>query len=120
MATALFVIDIQNDLATDPATRIPHASRIRSAGEQILSAARAGIEAKHNTTTISRPTTIIFVQHEEQPEDGPLVRGTEPWNLVFDPLPDAPTERLVPKSTRNYATPNPPKNPSQAKLTNPL
>jgi nicotinamidase-related amidase len=95
MATALFVIDIQNDLATDPETRIPHSERIKVAGEKILSAARAV-----KGTPQAGPSTIVFVQHEEKPESGPLVRGSEPWQLVFEPHPGASTERLVAKWTR--------------------
>ena len=91
MATALFVIDIQNDLATDPKTRIPHAERINVAGKAILAAARMQQGA---------PQIIIFVQHEEQPEDGPLVRGSDPWKLVFEPREDAPRERRIAKWTR--------------------
>lgn len=91
MAIALFVIDIQNDLATDLKTRIPDAERIKVAGEEILSAARMqqGV-----------PQIIIFVQHEERPENGALVRGSEPWKLVFEPREDAPRERRIPKWTR--------------------
>ncbi len=99
MATALFVIDIQNDLATDPETRIPHASRIRTSGEKILSAARAAVKAGEGSTG-SRPEMIVFVQHEEAPESGSLVRGSEPWKLVFEPTPGAPGEILLSKSTR--------------------
>ena len=97
MTTALFVIDIQNDLATDPTTRIPDSERITTAGRQILSAAR-GV-ANPSTGT---PELIIFVQHEEKPEDGPLVRGSTPWGLVFEPQPG---ERLVAKQTRGSRLP---------------
>lgn len=95
MATALFVIDIQNDLATDPSTRIPHSARIKAAGEKILAVARAAKNVPQ-----SGPSTIVFVQHEEKPESGSLVRGSEPWQLVFEPRPGASTERLVAKWTR--------------------
>ncbi|KAH6614405.1 Isochorismatase-like protein [Chaetomium sp. MPI-SDFR-AT-0129] len=99
MATALFVIDIQNDLATDPNTKIPHSDRIRAAGGKILSSARTALES--NTQGGSRPSLIVFVQHEESPESGSLVRGSEPWKLVFEPRAGSPKERLVPKSTRS-------------------
>jgi nicotinamidase-related amidase len=89
MATALFVIDIQNDLATDPETRVPHSQRIRAAGEKILATART-IHAARDDKPGSPRSIIVFVQHEEKPEDGPLVRGTEPWQLVFEPDRDAP------------------------------
>ncbi|KAK3900341.1 Isochorismatase-like protein [Staphylotrichum tortipilum] len=102
MATALFVIDIQNDLATDPTTRIPHADRITAAGRRILSAAR-GV-TKPSTGT---PELIIFVQHEEKPEDGPLVPGSAPWGLVFEPQLGAACERLVAKQTRDTFESNP-------------
>ncbi|SPQ25590.1 b45c74e7-c052-4cff-ba0a-03b71e85ec48 [Thermothielavioides terrestris] len=97
-ATALFVIDIQNDLATDPQTRIPHAERIREAGAKILSTARAIINAQRASAE-EPPAIIVFVQHEEEPENGPLVRGSEPWKLVFEPDEAAPSERLVAKWT---------------------
>ncbi|KAL2161051.1 hypothetical protein VTH06DRAFT_8764 [Thermothelomyces fergusii] len=107
MAAALFVIDIQNDLATDPATRIPDASRIISSGDKILSAARAVLQQAENDPDRSRLKTIVFVQHEEKPEDGPLVRGSDPWKLVFEPLPGDARERLVAKWTRDAFESNP-------------
>jgi len=79
-ATALFIIDIQNDLAADPKTKIPHAERVKKAATQILASARAVIAKNINKSDI-----IVFVQHEETPESGPLVRGSEPWKLVFEP-----------------------------------
>lgn len=100
MATALFVIDIQNDLAADPATQIPHAERVKAVGDQILYAARTALEAQNAGPGI--PNMIVFVQHEEKPESGPLVRGSEPWKLVFEPRPDAKEERLVSKWTRTF------------------
>ena len=96
--TALFVIDIQNDLATDPRTQIPHADRVKKATTQILAAARGVI-------TRNQSDIIVFVQHEETPESGPLVRGSEPWKLVFEPseggLADG-REILVYKTTREF------------------
>jgi nicotinamidase-related amidase len=104
MATALFVIDIQNDLATDPETRIPHADRVKAAGEKILGSARAALDAESGSAC-GAPASIIFVQHEENSEDGPLVRGSEPWKLVFEPRADASKERLVHKWTRELDAP---------------
>jgi nicotinamidase-related amidase len=96
--TALFVIDIQNDLATDPKTRIPKWIEVRQAGTQLLSAARAMIAAsKMDGESLS---LIVHVQHEEKSEDGPLQRGTEPWKLVFEPIEGSDNEWLVPKTTR--------------------
>lgn len=94
-STALFVIDIQNDLATDPQTRVPHAERIGTAGDKILATARAILRGK----TENPPTIIVFVQHEEAPESGSLVRDSEPWKLVFEPQEDG-AEILVSKTTR--------------------
>ncbi|KAK3303042.1 Isochorismatase-like protein [Chaetomium strumarium] len=110
--TALFVIDIQNDLTTDPKTRIPHADRIRTAGTKILSVARARLDKNSPSSThhtdVPPPALIVFVQHEERPEDGPLVRGSEAWKLVFEPRADAPYyERLVGKYTRDTFQSNP-------------
>ncbi|KAL2146381.1 hypothetical protein VTI28DRAFT_4134 [Corynascus sepedonium] len=106
MAAALFVIDIQNDLATDPSSKIPHASRIRSSGEKIISAARTALQTQKNNTAF-RLKSIIFVQHEEGPENGTLVRGSDPWKLVFEPIPGEATERVVPKWTRDTFESNP-------------
>lgn len=97
--SALFVIDIQNDLATDEATRIPHAARIRSAGEAILSVARKVVDS-YRTKQEKSPSIIVFVQHEETPESGALVRGSTPWELVFNPRSDISEEILVAKTVR--------------------
>lgn len=90
--SALFVIDIQKDLASDGKTEIPHAERIRDAGEQILEVAR-GIAAD------PKPI-IVFVQHEESPKSGPLVTGSKPWELVFENDPNNTRELLVSKNQR--------------------
>lgn len=102
MATALFVIDIQNDLVTDPKTRVPHSERIRAAGVKILATARRARTAlaSQDSKPAPHPSIIVFVQHEEKPEDGPLVRDSESWKLVFEPDECAPWERRVHKWTR--------------------
>ncbi|KAH7242766.1 isochorismatase hydrolase [Fusarium tricinctum] len=97
--SALFVIDIQKDLALDPKTEIPHAERIRRAGADILSSIR-GIE------TNPKPI-IVFVQHEESPDSGPLVKGADPWKLVFENDPSKTNERLVSKNQRDTFKSNP-------------
>ncbi|RKL15186.1 Dihydrolipoyllysine-residue succinyltransferase component of 2-oxoglutarate dehydrogenase complex, mitochondrial [Fusarium oxysporum] len=97
--SALFVIDIQKDLAFDDKTEIPHAERIRDAGEQILEVAR-GIAAD------PKPI-IVFVQHEESPESGPLVKGSKPWELVFENDPNNTRELLVSKNQRDTFKSNP-------------
>lgn len=99
--SALFVIDIQRELAYDPKTQIPHADRIRYAGEKILSAARSIID-QYRTAQKNSPSVIVFVQHEEKPDEGTLVRDTEPWRLVFEPRDGVQEERLVAKTTRQY------------------
>ncbi|KAI7782701.1 hypothetical protein LA080_013037 [Diaporthe eres] len=104
--SALFVIDIQRELAHDPKTQIPHADRIRSAGEKILSAARDIID-QYRTAQTQSPSVIVFVQHEEKPDEGTLVRDTEPWKLVFEPRDGVQEERLVAKTTRSTFESNP-------------
>ena len=42
----------------------------------------------------------MFVQHEEPPEEGALVRGSKPWELVFEPEAGNESEILVGKTTR--------------------
>ena len=99
--TALFIIDIQNDLATDPKTKIPHAGRVRAAGDEILSAARRVLDAQHSSNPQARPHPILFfVQHHEKPEEGPLVRGSDAWKLVFEPRRESHLEVVVHKTTR--------------------
>ncbi|KAK0609902.1 Isochorismatase-like protein [Bombardia bombarda] len=104
--TALFVIDIQHDLALDPATRIPHADRIVSAMNKILTANR-GLLARSNPETPS--STIVHVQHEETPEQGPLVRGSVAWESASLKQNDegGAQEWLVSKTTRDTFESNP-------------
>lgn len=104
--SALFVIDIQRELADDPKTQIPHTDRIRSAGDKILLAARDIID-QYRTAQKKSPSVIVFVQHEEKPEQGTLVRDAEPWKLVFEPRSGVQEERLVAKTTRNTFESNP-------------
>jgi nicotinamidase-related amidase len=97
--TALFVIDIQGELAQDKHTEIPHARRIREAGDVILAKAREAIDrARANG---QRPELeIVIVQHEEKPEDGTMIRGSKPWELVFTPRQSDDMERIVSKNVR--------------------
>ncbi|KAJ4386594.1 hypothetical protein N0V93_009492 [Gnomoniopsis smithogilvyi] len=104
--SALFVVDIQRELAQDPKTRIPHAERVCFAGDKILVAARAIIDSYRQRTQES-PSIIVFVQHEERPEEGTLVRDTEPWKLVFEPREGVTEEILVHKTTRDTFESNP-------------
>lgn len=98
--TALFIIDIQNNLATDSSTQIPHASRILSAGTQIIAAARQ-VVSDAKAAGSETPLSLYFIQHEEPATSGPLVRGSEPWKLVFEPIPER-GEELIAKSTSKY------------------
>lgn len=104
--SALFVIDIQRELAHDPKTRIPHAERVCSASERILSAARGIIDA-YRCREQQSPSIIVVVQHEEEPAKGNLVRGTEPWRLMFEPRDGVQEEVLIAKKTRNTFESNP-------------
>lgn len=92
--SALFVIDIQGELAIDPKTRIPHADRIKSAGDKILAAARSIIDSFRDKGEQS-PSIIVFVQHEDET----LVKGSEPWKLMFEPRDGVNEESLVAKTT---------------------
>ncbi|KPM42186.1 hypothetical protein AK830_g4426 [Neonectria ditissima] len=94
--TALFVIDIQKGLAANPKTEIPHAARIKDVGDKILLAARS-----LNASPEKPAPLIVFVQHEETPDDGDLVNGSESWKLVFTPQAGADNEILVSKTTRD-------------------
>ena len=101
--TALFVIDIQGELAQDATTEIPHAARIREAGTAILQRARQAIASASEHGT--RPDLeIVFVQHEEVAETGALVKGSMAWELVFRPQGDNRWERLVSKDVREWVS----------------
>lgn len=93
--TALFVIDIQNDMATDPQTRIPHADRLLDSAGKVLASTRRQLDGARQAE--DRPL-IVFVQHEEDPSSGALVRGSKPWELVFAPRADDADEILVAKT----------------------
>jgi nicotinamidase-related amidase len=101
--TALFVIDIQNDLAINPKTRIPHADRLKGAADKVISTARAVIDAERKDGAKGTSGIIVFVQHDEPPESGNLVKGTEPWELVFSPREGVDEELLVLKTTRKFS-----------------
>lgn len=94
--TALFVVDIQRALADNPETEIPCAGRIREAGTSILSKARKLID-KNRARGEALGLEVVVVQHEEQPEQGNLVRGSKEWDVVFPPRED---EFLVSKTVR--------------------
>lgn len=101
--SALFVIDIQRELANDVSTRIPHADRIRAAGDKILTKARSIVDSFREKGEQS-PSIIVYVQHEEDPKDGTLLRGTDPWKLVFRPRDGVAEEILVAKTTRKLCS----------------
>lgn len=101
--SALFVIDMQRELAQDPKTCIPHAERLCSNAGNIIVAARNIIDPYRYEDQQS-PSIIVFVQHEEGPGEGTLVRDTEPWKLVFEPREDVKEEMLVAKTTREDDT----------------
>lgn len=92
--TAIFIIDVQAATATTPALRIPHADRLKSVLSEILSAVRSSAQKNDQEAPI-----IVFVQHSQTPEDGPLVYGTEPWELVFTPDDDNSNEFVIHKTT---------------------
>lgn len=102
--SALFVVDIQHELAKDPKTKIPHAERVCSAGDKILATARNIIDSYRDSAQPS-PSMIVFVQHDEKPEDGTLVKGSEAWKLVYEPRPGVDEEILVAKTTRESSEP---------------
>lgn len=93
--TAIFVIDIQNHIAVDPTSRVPQADRVIKASEEILQTARSIKDSNEK----SNSPLIVFIQHEESANDGTLVKGTEPWELVFHPRADVEGEILVAKRT---------------------
>ncbi|KAH8646100.1 Isochorismatase-like protein [Xylariales sp. PMI_506] len=105
---ALFLIDVQNELAADASSKVPRADELLSALSSILAAARGIIDVnRREDQPKASPFILVIVQHEEKPEDGNLVRDTDPWRLVFEPRLDVNEEWLVSKTTRNTFTSNP-------------
>jgi hypothetical protein len=96
---ALFVIDIQDELGGNSKTAVPHAARIREAGTSIIESARQRIDQARSIGK-EPPLSIIFVQHEEVPEEGTMINGSKAWELVFKPRDGDEAERLVAKTTR--------------------
>jgi nicotinamidase-related amidase len=103
--TALFVIDIQVDLADNTSSQIPHASRVRDAAAAILAKARNQINSAR-TNGENLPAIIVFVQHEERPDQGSLVKGSPLWELVFKPRKDDDAERVVSKTVGRLSIPS--------------
>ena len=104
--TALLIIDIQHDLASDPATRIPHAARLLDAAGKVIASTRRQLDSLR-TTSNSQPASpsrplLVFVQHAEDPASGPLVEGSEAWALVFRPREGDGDEVLVGKRTGEF------------------
>ncbi|KAK4178053.1 Isochorismatase-like protein [Triangularia setosa] len=101
--SAILVVDIQNSLVIDPRTKIPHATRVYEAGTRILEMARQIRDTRVREQNQPSNFIIIFVQHHESPDEGPLVLGTEPWGLVFTPRQDLESmeEFIVGKSVRD-------------------
>lgn len=97
ITTALFFIDIQKGVADDPEHEIPDAARIRTAGSKILETSRSILDSSRADESSESSALIVFIQHEEPPEDGPLNRGSELWKLVFEPRDKVAEEWLVQK-----------------------
>ena len=109
---ALFVIDMQKGIATDPATRIPDADRVLANAEKLITAFRENCidlprirKDLYTDESEPPPGVIIIVQHTDlQPGIGPfLQQDTAPWELVFQPRPDelGVTEFVIHKTTRD-------------------
>lgn len=93
-AVALFVIDVQVDLAQDPATQIADATELRATLSTVLHHVRsvnAGLQTPH--------VRLVFVQHNDRDADDALAMGKPGWQLVFAPL-TADGDWLVHKSDR--------------------
>ncbi|KAJ5147548.1 uncharacterized protein N7443_000858 [Penicillium atrosanguineum] len=104
---ALFVIDIQNELIRDPETRIANPERITQASEEILKVARSILDLNSSGTSRASPALLVFVQHEESPPEGTMLRGSKPWELFFPPRESRDDEILVAKTTRDTFASNP-------------
>ena len=95
--SAIFVIDIQHEMAGDPSTSVPDVDALKSATTKILSTARAIIDGSRAKGAQS-PLTLVFVQHEEPAGSGGLERDSKQWELVFPPRENDSEEVLVAKT----------------------
>jgi nicotinamidase-related amidase len=98
---ALFVVDIQNELIADPDTRIPNSKHIIKATEEILKVSRSILDSYESSNSLL-PWLIVFVQHEESPSEGTMLRGSKSWELFFPPRSNRQDEIVVAKSTGMY------------------
>ncbi|KAJ5979673.1 hypothetical protein N7481_006971 [Penicillium waksmanii] len=95
---ALFVVDIQNELIADPDTCIPNSKQVIKATEEILKVSRLILDSYEGSNS-PPPWLIVFVQHEEFPPEGTMLRGSKSWELFFPPRSNRQDEILVAKST---------------------
>ncbi|MFF2091838.1 cysteine hydrolase family protein [Paenibacillus sp. NPDC058174] len=73
--TALLVIDAQNDMLAE-GNAVYNARSVLDHMKQLLADARKS------------GTSIYYIQHNEPPESGPLVRGTQPWQIHSELTPE--------------------------------
>ncbi|KAF9700977.1 hypothetical protein EKO04_000016 [Ascochyta lentis] len=96
--TALFTIDIQHSLTTPP-TSIPTAPRILHAATTLLSRTRHSIQTSR-LQHLPPNLDLVIVQHEESPQTGCLVRGSQAWEVVFLHRESDGNEMLIAKRDR--------------------
>ncbi|MCO5565769.1 hypothetical protein L7F22_019444 [Adiantum nelumboides] len=80
--TALFIIDVQVDLAEKADSEVPDAEAIREALNSLIKGVR---DYNHNQSVTSQKVQLIFVQHNDRNPKDPLAKGKSTWELVFKP-----------------------------------
>lgn len=78
--TALFIIDVQVDLADKADSEVPDAEAIREALNSLIKGVR-----DYNQSVPSQKVQLIFVQHNDRDPKDPLAKGKFTWELVFKP-----------------------------------
>lgn len=81
--SALFIIDVQVDIADQVDSEVPDASAIRETLDKLIKGVR-----EHNHSRVSNDSEkvqLIFVQHNDRNPEDPLAKGKPTWELVFKP-----------------------------------
>ena len=81
--TALFVIDVQVDLAQKADSEVPDAEAIREALSNLIKGVRDYNDTEK--TNAAQKVQLVFVQHNDLDPEDPLAKGKPTWELVFKP-----------------------------------
>ncbi|GGG75850.1 cysteine hydrolase family protein [Paenibacillus radicis (ex Gao et al. 2016)] len=86
-STVLLIVDAQNDMLAE-GNSVYNARTVLDNMKQLLAEAR------------KNGAPIYYIQHNEPPENGPLVKGTRPWEIHSELAPEK-ADSIIHKTTPN-------------------